>query len=91
MQLVLQDDDSEDSYGAAAMIQDVYPAELKVYLLDLMCQKIRFRDRKKLKKLNQLFRLHRGANLTFGIGMSMDKVEKEYEDWKRIAEFFSSK
>ena len=91
IQMVLSDDDLEDSYGAAAMILKVYPEELKAYSLELICQKIRFRERKKRKKLNQFFKLYRGANLTFEEGMSMAEVEKEHADWQKIAAFFSIK
>lgn len=90
MQLVLCGDDLEDSYGAAAMIQSVYPEELKVYLLNLICQK-NLQDRNKLRKLNQFFQLHRGINLTFQTGISMAEVDKENADWQKIATFFSSK
>jgi len=90
MQLVLCGDDLEDSYGAAAMIQSVYPKELKLYLLNLICQK-KLQDRNKLRKLNQFFQLHRGINLTFQTGISMAEVDKENADWQKIAAFFSSK
>ncbi|MBP3576092.1 MAG: hypothetical protein J6J55_06300 [Paludibacteraceae bacterium] len=90
MQLVLSDDDIEDSYGAAAMIQKVYPTALKMYLQTLICQKVHFQDRKKLKKLNQFFRLQRGLNLTYIAGMTKDEAEKENAAWQEIAAFFSS-
>ena len=91
MRLVLCGNDLEDSYGAAAMIQKVYPTELKEHLLKLMCQKMTFLDRKKREKLNHFFHLHRGVNLTFKIGMSIAEMEKESADWQKIATFFSSK
>ena len=91
MQLVLCDNDLEDSYGAAAMIQEVYPTELKEFLLDLMRQKTKFRDRPKVRRLDQFFQLHKGTNLTCRVGMSFAEIEKEYDEWRRIAQFFSAR
>lgn len=92
MSLVLNDSDTEDSYGAAAIILELYPLELKKYLLEYMNQKVSFKDsfkRKKLsKKLAQIFRLHMGVNLTMNIGMSSGQIDKEYADWNSIALFF---
>lgn len=92
MLLALNCDDTEDSYGAAAMILEIYPLELKEYLLDYMDQKVSINDsfkRKKLsKKLAQIFRLGRGVNLTINMGMSAEQIDKEYADWCNIALFF---
>ena len=90
MRLVLCDDDLEDSYGAAAMILKQYTVELKAYLLDITEQKAKFKDRKKLRKLNQLFNLQSGSNLTCQVGMPFGEMAKEHNDWKQIAHFFNS-
>lgn len=90
IQLVLSDDDLEDSYGAAAMILDRFTVELKQYLINNMQRKIRFSDRKKLRKLNQIFHLHRGINLSYKEGMSSAEMKAEDKDWKQIASYFSA-
>ncbi len=38
--LVVNLTDDEDSYGAASIIEDRYPTELKLYLLELMHQQV---------------------------------------------------
>lgn len=90
MELV-QGKDKEDAYGAAAVIIEEYPTELKRYLLDLMQHEVRFWNRKRYRVLNRIFALHRGVNLTFQEGMPISTVEAEHRQWKEIAKFYSSK
>lgn len=91
IQLVLSDNDMEDSYGAAAMILSCYPLELKDFLLNLANERIAFRDKKKCRKLNSMFRLNQAVNLTFTTGMTLSQIEQEHNDWKKIAGIYSSK
>jgi len=86
--LVLSDEDKEDSYGAAAIIATNYQMELKIFLQNLMTQKINISTK---EKLNEIFFLDESYNKTFEIGMTFSQIEKEYNDWKQIAKFYSPK
>ena len=85
--LVLNDTDLEDSFGAAAIIEDLYINELKNYLLHLMSNQIEPSNK---KKLNSIFRLYIDSNRTLCKGMSLDQIKKELSDWKTISAFYSS-
>lgn len=84
--MVASDEDSEDSYGAAAMIDELYQMELKNYLLTSMTQDVP--DRVK-KKLNDIFRLSKGTNRTASVGLTLGEINKECDDWTSIADYYS--
>ena len=60
IQIVLNDTDKEDIYGAAAMISDRYMLQLKEYLLNELQQPMNSARKNKLQKLNCLFSLYKG-------------------------------
>jgi hypothetical protein len=88
MRLVLCDKDLEDSYGAAAMILEKYPQELKLYLQNSLQLREKQKDKKWLRKLNHFFALHKGINLSLQAGMTLAEIDREHGDWKQIANFF---
>lgn len=92
MSLVLCNSDEEDTYAAASIIMDKYPIELKEFLLNLMNQKINFKNKRQIKcqikQLNRIFNLHRSINLTPIDSLTHAEIEKEFQDWKNIALYF---
>lgn len=88
LKLVLDFSDDEDSYGAASIIEDMYPNELKRYLLEFMSQQP---SRKIKTRLNNLFKLNFSINRTFNKDHSFEKNEIEFQEWKKISEFYSKK
>ena len=88
LKLVLDFSDDEDSYGAASIIEDMYPNELKKYLLELMLQQP---SRKIKTRLSNLFKLNFSINRTFNKDYSFGKNEIEFQEWKKISEFYSKK
>jgi hypothetical protein len=86
MNMVISDDDEEDSYGAAAIIDKLYPKELKDYLLESMTLNV---PECVKKKLNEIFRLNKGTNRTTSVGLTLSEIKKEYNDWTLIAEYYS--
>lgn len=86
IKIVLDSNDVEDSYGAAALIENIYTDELKKYLLNLMHTKI---ELNKKEKLNNMFHLYKCFNKTLCKGMSIMQIKKECLDWKSIGNFYS--
>ena len=88
IKLVLDFTDDEDSYGAAAIIEDMYSNELKQYLLEY----IHHQPSKKIKtRLSDLFKLNLSINRTYNKDYSFEKNDIEYKQWKRICEFYSER
>ncbi len=88
IEIVLDVIDDEDSYGAASIIEDMYPHELKQFLLDL----IHHQPSRKIKnRLCNLFKLNFSINRTFNKDYSFEKNENEYQEWKKISEFYLKK
>ena len=88
MELVFDFTDEEDSYGAASIIEDIYPNELKKYLLELMLHQP---SRKMKNRLCNLFKLNFPTNRTFNENYSFEENEIEYQEWKKISDFYSKK
>ncbi len=87
MELVINDTDEEDSLGAAAIIEQFYVEELKMFLLDCMTKK----TEKSLKmKLNNIFQLYNAANKTLCKGMYLSESKQDHNCWKIIADFYST-
>ena len=84
--IVVNTADEEDMYGATAIIDEMYPKELKLYLLNLMSQTVP--DSVK-KRLNEAFCLHRELNRTASVGMTLTEIKEEYDQWMMIADFYS--
>lgn len=84
--IVIDTSYEEDMYGAAAIIDKMYPKELKFFLLNLMSQTAP--DSVK-KRLNEAFCLHRGLNRTAFVGMTLTEIKEEYDQWMMIADFYS--
>lgn len=88
IEIVLNDYDEEDSYGAAAIIEENYAKELKEYLLMLIHQNC---TNNIMCKLNEIFHLDKAINRTIKEKMSIAEIQKEYNEWKKIAEFYLTK
>lgn len=86
--MVISDDDKEDSYGAAAIIDEMYPKELKNYLFKSMIPDVP--DRTK-KKLNEIFRLNESQNRTTSVGLTLSEIRKERNDWAVITDYYSKR
>lgn len=86
MNMVISDDDEEDSYGAAAIIENLYSKELKLYLLNQTSKELSG-DIK--KKLNKIFRLNKRINRTASVGLTLSEIKREHEDWSLIADYYS--
>lgn len=82
------DFDNEDAYGAASIIEDIYPNELKQYLLELM----QHQPSRAIKiRLCNLFKLGFPTNRTFNKDYSFEKNDIEYRQWETISKFYSKK
>lgn len=88
IEMVLSDEDEEDSYGAASIILNQHSNELKLYLLNIIATKAHNKSKRDLKRINDIFKLQRSINLTFSNGMSLQQIDNEYRDWCNIASFF---
>lgn len=78
-------DDEEDSYGAASMILDYYPLELKKFIKTEIIEK---KTKYDLKRLDKVFNLTNPINRTIKLGMNIDEIENEYQEWLIISKFF---
>lgn len=85
MKFVLNSSDIEDSYAAASIILDNYGMELKNYLINLINMYNKNID---YKKLNSIFKLSIPLNRTIEPKMNLNKIKKEYLDWKKISLYF---
>ena len=85
IELVVNSKDDEDSFGAAAIILDRHTEELKQYLLDLIGQKINSQQK---KRLNLMFNLVHPINRTVKPTHSIEQINEEFEQWKKISSFF---
>lgn len=88
IKLIIEFNDEEDFYGAASIIEDMYPNELKQYLLDLMKQ---HPSRTIKSRLCRAFKLMYCTNRTFSKAYSMKDNSIELQQWKIISEFYSKK
>lgn len=86
IKIVLDLTDQEDSYGAASIIEDYYPNELKSYLLTLINQQI---DEETKERLSSIFKLYNPINRTFNKDYSLEENKKEYQQWVEISKFFA--
>lgn len=84
--IVVNTSDKEDMYGAAAIIDEMFPQELKIYLLNLMSQTVS--DSVK-RRLNEVFNLDKRFNRTAFVGMRLSDIEKESKQWLLIGDFYS--
>ncbi len=85
LNLVLSDRDNEDSYGAAAIIEELYMDALKKYLLNYITSP---HSSKEKKRLEQFFNLSKPLNRTMKVGMTFEEIRIEYNDWKLISKYF---
>lgn len=85
MKIVLNSSDIEDSYAAASIILDNYAMELKNYLINIINTYNKNID---YKKLNSVFKLSMPLNRTIEPKMNLNKIKKEYLDWKKISLYF---
>lgn len=85
MQIVLNSSDIEDSYAAASIILDNYAMELKKYLINIINTYNKNID---YKKLNSVFKLLMPLNRTIEPKINLNKIKKEYLDWKKISLYF---
>lgn len=81
--IILEEKDEDDIYGAAAVILDAYSSELLIYL-----ETIQIQDEFLKNRLNRLFLLFNPINRTLKPHMSLEEIEKEHQRWKSIAEKF---
>lgn len=88
IRLVVRSSDDEDSFGATAIIEELFLDELKKYLLDSTRTAISFAKR---KRINDMFHLHLIASKAICKNVSIDQKNKEENDWKVIIDFYSSK
>ena len=47
-----------------------------------------YKNKRTLKRINDIFKLEQSINLTIGPNMTVQQIEKEYQDWCNIALFF---
>lgn len=87
IKIVETDSDEEDCFGAAAMILQKYIIDLKQYLLEKSKAELTKAYKKRLIKF---FKIDKAINRTAANGMTIDEIEKEYEDWKTIAYLFTN-
>lgn len=84
--LVLYSNDEEDSYGAAAYINELLCLDLKTFLLDYIKEK---HSKDEIRKLKDLFDLSNPLNRTFVVSMTLDEIINESNDWKKISNYFA--
>ena len=87
MKIVETDSDEEDCFGAAAIILQKHIVELKQYLLEKAKTEL---TKAYKKRLIEFFKIDKAINRTAANGMTIDEIEKEYEDWKTIAYLFTN-
>jgi len=61
--------------------------ELKQYLLEKAKTEL---TKAYKKRLIEFFKIDKAINRTAANGMTIDEIEKEYEDWKTIAYLFTN-
>lgn len=82
--IILDSDNKEDIYGAAAIIMEVYPD-----MLLERCEEIVFycSDNKKIMKLACVFKLSDSVNKSPVKGKSFYEILGDYKRWKNIAQY----
>ena len=88
IEMVLSNIDEEDSYGAASIILSQYPNQLKAYLLNITTSPVCHKNKRSLRRINDILKLQQSINLTLNPNMTIQQIEKEYQDWCKIALFF---
>ena len=83
IRIILEETDEEDVYGSAAIIIEMYPEDLLIYLESLETLTQNMKD-----KLNKVFILSKPINRTFKKQMSLEEVRIEYERWLNISKKF---
>ena len=83
MRIILEESDEDDIYGSAAIIIEMFPEELLLYL-----ESIETLTRDIKEKLNKVFVLFKPINRTFKNQMSLEEVKSEYERWLKISKKF---
>lgn len=84
--LLLKNDNVEDSYGAAALIIDLHPLKLLEY-----CEKIiSNKELERLLFINNYFHLDFPTNRCSTINKSFEQVLEDYKRWEHIARTISN-
>ena len=83
MRIILEESDEDDIYGSAAIILEMFPEELLLYLESIETLTKNIKD-----KLNKVFILSKPINRTFKNQMSLEEVKSEYERWLKISKKF---
>ena len=85
MRIILEESDEDDIYGSAAIILEMFPKELLLYLESIETLTKNIKD-----KLNKVFILSKPINRTFKNQMSLEEVKSEYERWLKISKNFNN-
>lgn len=83
LDIVLQSDDEEDAFGAAAMIERQYPELLLERCENIMSDPARAAD---FEKFVRIFRLYHPVNRCLIEGKQADEIRSDGERWSRVAE-----
>ena len=85
--IVLSENDEEDVYGAAAIIERDYPEKLLEQCENMIKDSTRKKD---LKKISRVFQLDYPINRCPIIGKSHSDIMSDSERWKKISEFITN-
>ena len=82
--IILLEDNDEDIFGAAAIVERQYPEELLEYCENMIFDSGRAKD---FEKISRVFRLDYAINRSPTEGKQYQEILSDSERWKRISEY----
>ena len=82
--IILLEDNDEDIFGAAAIVERQYPEELLEYCENMIFDSGRAKD---FEKISRVFRLDYPINRSKIEGKQYQEIQSDTERWKRISEY----
>lgn len=83
IKIILEENNEDDIYGAAAIILESYPKELLLFLKSLATPSQYIKE-----KLNMVFHLQTPINRSFQKQMSLEEIFEEQKEWVDISKKF---
>lgn len=85
--LLTESNIKDNLFGAAELLDQKYPFELKEKLQDLFLTKSKL-NRDLTKRLEHIEVLRTGTNRNNVIGKSIEEIESDYNSWKKLKDDF---
>ena len=86
LKILLNENDIEDVYGAAAIIESYYPNELLEQCEKMIADPNYTKD---FVKMSAVFHLERSLNRCNIVGKTFDQIMADSSRWKKVSEFAS--